>query len=876
MSDQLNKDARRAGRWTLAFKLMRRELRSGFRGFYIFLTCLVLGVAAIAAVQSLSRGMMDSLIYDGRYILGGDIALRKIYQPATKDQYKFLQKLGVVTVVTDTRAMARRADDASATMVELKGVDPYYPLYGELIFTDGEGKKIDVPTQDLLLPPVDSSDVYKELDLWGALVEKDLLVRLKLEVGDVIKIGNMQYRIRGIITKEPDRISAARYTLAPRVMISSYSFDKTGLTLSGNQVYYDYRLFLPHMREPALLEQAQKQIEEKLGKDSGWRGRNYYNASPQIKRSIDQLTQFLTLIGLTTLLIGGVGISNAVRAFLGGKLASIATLKSLGAPQRLVMRVYLLQIFALATLGIVIGLALGSGLSQVAGAMVTERLSLSNKVGFYPDALGLAALFGYLTVLCFALWPLGRAVEVSPRDLFRDLIAPALKRPHLNVILMVAIAAQALALLAIISASDQRLAVWFVAGTLIAFAVFQSYAFVLKGFLKRLRGLSKPALRMAVANLHRPGNVSSAVILSLGLGLTVLSAIALVEHNLSRLLREDIAADAPSFFFLDVEPAQKENFFNILGQTEGVRNIQITPSYRGRIALVNGVPAEKALKDKSEEWVIRSDRGFTYAAKQPGYSRVIEGAWWAEDFNSKAAGKMPQISIADDVARAFDIGVGDKLTISVMGVDIEAEVANVREINWASFTMNFAVTFAPGALDDAPVNFLATAIVPEDMEEKVQGELAAKIPNVTSVRVREALAAAEKLVGGVLQAVRLSAGVTLIAGLLVLAGGISAARTRHFYDAVILKVLGATQKRILGTFLLEYALLGFVTVFIAGLLGTAASYAVINGIMELPWEFSIASLASVVVASLIITMAAGFAGTYSALKRKPAPYLRNQ
>lgn len=854
----------------LSLKYARRELRAGLGGFYIFLACLVLGVAAIAAVRSLSLGMIESLHYDGRYILGGDIALRTIYAPATQEQVRFLKKeMGPVTTVMETRAMARRDDETQATLTELKAVDVFYPLYGSIEYADGRGEKIDTPLQDLLVAPHDEKGEEVTGD-WGALVEKELLGRLGLAVGDTMRIGNGKFQVRGIITKEPDRISGLRFSLAPRVMISSLVFGATGLSEKGSQVYYDHRIFMPQIKTPQDLADAQKEISDAFP-DANWRGRNFYNAAPGVERWIDRLSLFLGLIGLTTLLVGGVGISNAVRGYLDARLPAIATLKCLGASGRFVFSVYTAQILLLAACGIAGGIALGAGAARVAGHFLTAHLSLSDKVGIYPEALGLSALFGVLTTLAFSFWPLGRSAEVSPADLFRDAVVQGGKRPGLNVMLGVLISAQMLALLVIMGASDQRFAVWFTGGTLAAFALFAGYAAGLKALLARLRLQVGPEMRMAVANLHRPGNISSSIILSLGLGLTVLVAIALVEYNFSRLLKEDLAQDAPSFFFLDIQPGQKDAFAAMMETQPSARKLQMTPSLRGRIVSVNGIPSEQALVDKQESWVISSDRGFTYTQTQPPYSRITAGEWWPADYQGP-----PLVSIATDVARAFDIGVGAELVINILGREITAKVASVREIDWASFTMNFAVTFAPGALESFPAGYLSTVIIDPAQEEAMQVAIAKDFPNVTSVRVREALDTAETMIRGIAQAVRISAGVTLLAGLLVLAGGIAAARRRHIYDAVILKVLGATRRRILATFLLEYALLGGVTVFIAAALGTAAAYGTLRYIMAIGWSFSFQAIALVVVLCLGVTVLAGYAGTWQALRRKPAPYLRNQ
>lgn len=849
--------------WRLSATYARRELRSGMRGFYIFIACLVLGVAMIAAVGSVSRGMTDSLKHDGRYILGGDLAIRTPHAPVSDEMLQFLQKdMGARTsIITETRAMARHEIADMAAIVEIKAVDNAWPLYGAVQFITEDGSAISASPADLFAP--DQNGIA------GAAVEKDILARLDAHIGDTLHLGQTPFIIRAVIGREPDSVAGTGFALAPRLLTSLDAFRATGLTGAGNLLEYRTRIAIAGLNTEEDLNAASDKIRAAFNDDS-YRIRTFLNASPSIERYINRLTLFLMLIGLTTLLVGGVGISNAVKSFLDTRLSEIATLKCLGAPQGFVFRTYLLQILFLAVIGITAGLVIGSLGAAVTGAVLTQKFSLSNQTGFYPLIWAQSAAFGFLITLCFSLWPLGRAVRTRPTDLFRELVAPSHARPTASVLIWTAVLAAGLGALVIETAPIPRYAIYFVGSAFVTFFVFQTASYLIQRVLKHLRPRKSPEMRMAATNLTRPGNATTSIILSLGLGLTVLVSIAQVEHNFSRLIGEDLAADLPSFFLLDIQQDQRADFEKIIAETKGAKNLIINPSYRGRVVSVNGTPAEAALKDKNEEWVTHTDRGFTYTSALPAHSRITAGEWWPADYQGP-----PVLSIATNVARAFDIGVGDKMVIDILGVETEATVANVREISWASFAMNFAMTFAPGAIDDIPAPLIATVIVDPAAETGLQTRLARDMPNVTSVRIRDALELAQGFLRAVADAVRVSAILTLLAGTLVLSGGIAAARRRHVYDAVVLKVLGATRGRILKTFLLEYMLLGVITVSIAAVLGSLGGWAAMTFILNMPFSLSITSILWVAALCLGITLLAGMAGTWRALGQKPAPYLRN-
>lgn len=857
--------------WRLAWTYARRELRAGFRGFYVFLACIALGTAAIAAVQSLSAGMGLTLHHNGRFILGGDIALRTVYQPATPAQLDFLRRKmkGVLSTVVETRAMARREDGAETALIELKAVDAFYPLYGALTFKDGTGKSLEGKTaQDMVVAPVDAK-TWKESGDWGAAVDREVLDRLGLSVGDRLMIGEMAFRINGVIDREPDRLGSPRMSFAPRVMISSIPFTRTGLSGAGAQVYYDHRLLLPLVKTQPEMEEAADQIA-KAFPDAQWRGRTCYDAQPRLKRMIDQLSRFLTLVALGTLVIGGVGISNAVRGALDAKAANIATLRCLGATAGFIARVYLSMILMLAGLGIGAGVVLGALAARGGQALITAQLSLVDLPALHPKALAVAAAFGLFSTLAFSLPALGRATAVSPRVLFRGVV-DGLGRVPLKAALSALIFGQVVALLAVWTAGDPLLALGFVGAAVFALAAFAFYAWIVKAALRRLPAPRRPDLRLALANLHRPGNATFSVVLSLGLGLTALVATGLTQDSFSRLLARDLPAETPSFFFLDVEPEQKDAFTKLIQDLPGARNLEMAPSFRGRILAVNGRPAKEALKDPSAAWVVESDRGFTHAAQLPPRNTVLQGAWWDAAYNGP-----PLVSIATDVARAFQIGVGDSLTLGVYGAEVTARVASVREVPWTSFAMNFAVVFSPGLMSRAPANLMATVAVDPKAEDDTRRAVTRAFPNVTVIGVRDALNMAQTAVKAIAQAAALTSAVALAAGALVLSGAVAAARRRHAYDAAVLKMLGATRGRVLRTFLFEYGVLGVLAAAAASLFGVLAARGVAVAVLRIDAPPAWSAVAVAALASLAVALGAGFLGTWRIARQSPSSFLRNQ
>jgi putative ABC transport system permease protein len=840
--------------WPLAARLARRELRGGLKGFRIFLACLALGVAAIAAVGSTRAMLEDSIASDAREILGGDVLVELVHRPATPDEQQGIAALGRVAASAEMRAMSR-AENAAAgrSLVELKTVADSYPLYGELL-TD---------------PPLDRTTLLGRRDgLWGAAVAPELATRLDIGTGDTIRIGETRFAVRAIIRHEPDRIGGSGlFALGPRVMIAGDALADTELVQPGSLIRYKYRVRLPETATPAGFIAA---VREGFP-DAGWRIRTLDESSPRLTRLIGRVTLFLSFVGLTALLVGGVGVANAVRAWLDARTGTIATLKCLGASRGLIFRIYLLQVLALATVGTAAGLAVGAILPVLTADLLAAVLPIRIASGFHALPLAVAAAFGILTALTFSVWQLARAGEVPAGSLFRALVAPARSRPRPATIAATGALTAALAALAVATASDTRFALWFVLGSAGAMIAFRLTALGIARMAARTHGVKRPAVRLALASLHRPGAATPSVVLSLGLGLSMLVTVATIEGNLSRQISDELPENAPAFFFVDIQPHQVAPFEGLVREIDGVRDSEQVPMLRGRITRVNGVPADEANIAPEARWVLRGDRGITWAAAPPSHNEIARGEWWPADHTGDML-----VSMDARVARGLGLALGDTVTVNVLGREFTATLANTRNIDWQQLAINFVMIFSPGPLEAAPRMHIAVVHADEAAEDPLERRVTDTFANVTSVRVRAALETVAQLVGNVGAAVRLTALVNLVSGTLVLAGAIAAGHRRRIYDSVVLKVLGATRRDVIAAYVLEYGLLGLITAAIAAVVGSITGWAVVIWLLRIEWSFTPEAVLLTTVIASAITIGAGLVGTWRAMGQKAAPWLRNE
>ena len=856
----------------LALSFAARELRGGLRGFYVFIACIALGVMAIAGIGSVADGLADGLAREGRVILGGDLAFSLSLREASAEERAFLADRGRVSLAATLRAMARahsasgdarkRADGASgdgrSALVEVKAVDAAYPLYGEVA----------------LDPPQPLAALLAQRDgAYGAAADPALLARLDLRPGARIMVGAAAIEIRAGLTSEPDKL-AGSIGFGPRLLISEAALRATGLLQPGSVVRWHYRLRLPDNNATdtgvrAVTAAAQAQLPE-----AGWEVRSRSNASPALERNVERFTQYLTLVGLTALLVGGVGVANAVKGHLDRRRDAIATLKALGATGSRVFRIYLTQVLVLAALGALPGLAVGAALPFLIGWGFGAVLPLPIAPAVHPGQLALALLYGLLTAAAFALWPLGRAHDVPVSALFRDEVASERHWPRRPYIVATALVGCALAGIAIALAYDRRIAAIFVGAALAVFVLLRLVAALLMLGARRLPRPASPVVRLALANIHRPGAVTPSVVLSLGLGVAVLVTVIAIDGNLRRQFLAALPDKAPSFYFVDIPAAESDRFDAFVHAHAPRATLERVPMLRGRIVAAKGVAAEDLKPSPDTTWALQSDRGITYGDEVPAGSRLIAGQWWTPDYQGP-----PLVSLEKRIADGLGLTFGDQVTVNVLGRNLTATVANLRTVDWQSLGINFVMVFSPATFRAAPHTHIATLTYPgggtSEEEAGLLKAMADAFPAITTVRVREALDSIGHIVTNLTLAIRGASVLTLVVAVLVLGGALAAGHRHRVYDAVILKTVGATRIRLLSAYALEYLALGVATALFGVAAGSAAAALIITKVMNLSFVWLPGPLLAAAAGAIAATVLLGLVGTFTALGQKPASVLRN-
>ena len=834
----------------VALRIARRELRGGTRGFVVFLLCLMLGVAAIAAVGTVRASIEAAIRDQGAVLLGGDAEMAFTYRFATAAERAFMAaRAANLSEVVEFRSMAVAGEGTAAdrALTQVKAVDAAYPLAGAMVFD----------------PPMTPAEAFAATGgVPGAAMDPVLADRLRLAVGDRFRLGGKSFRLAARILREPD--AAGGFMMGPRTMVRTADLDGSGLLEPGSLFDTRYRLVLP---AGAAVGPLGREAAAAF-RSTGMQWRDARDGAPGMRRFVDRMGSFLVLVGLAGLAVGGVGIGAAVRSYLDGKVATMAALKAMGATSGTIFAAYLAQVAALAVSGVAAGLVLGAGAPILAGPLIAGALPIPVAIGVSARPLAEAATYGLLTAALFALWPLARTREVTAAALFRDLGPGRRVWPGWRLSVALAGIGSALVVVAVEFSGVPELALGTLGGTVAALLVLALAALALRRVARRAgrRVRGRPALRLALSAIGSPRGEASAVILALGLGLSVLAAVGQIDSNLRAAIGRDLPEVAPTYFFVDIQPGQIEGFLARVRGDGAVSRVDTAPMLRGVVTRINGRDAREVAGD---HWVLRGDRGLTYSPVPPERTRIVAGEWWPEDY----AGP-PQMSFARAEAKEMGLKLHDRVTVNLLGRDIEAEITSLREVDFGTGGIGFVMAMDPAALQGAPHSWIATVYAEPRAEAAILRDLADAYPNITAIRVKDAIDRVSEALAAIARATAVAAGVTLLTGAVVLVGAAAAGERARVQEAAVLKTLGATRATVLASFALRSALMGAAAGLVAVASGAAAGWAVMRFVMEGSFRFEPVSALAIVTGGSLATLLAGLVFALRPLAARPAQVLR--
>ena len=824
----------------LAFSLALRDLRGGLKGLGLLWICLAVAIAGLASVTSLASSIDSAIAASGRDLLGGDLMLSVAQRDATAEERRAIERLGRASKSVSTRSMLLAAD-GRPQLVELTGVDANWRLAGTVDW--GPGGRRPVQAQ--------------------VAIGREIAERLDLRLGQQVRLGGASYRIVSILDKAP---GGSGFALAPSAILDEAGLAMSGLIQPGSISSTSYRILLPANVDP---EEAGKAFQRQF-RDGGWRATGRDEAGAGTRRFIDRLGQLLLLVALSALAIGGLGMSSAAAAFAASRRPTIAILKLVGATRRTVSLLLLTEIGLIASLAILAGLAVGAMAPAAVGTLTQSLLPVAPDTAPQWAALAKAGLFGLLISFAASWRMIADAVDTRPARLLRGDVGngggarwPTMIPP----LLALAIAAA----IAVAGASDPWFAAEGLAGIALLCGLFALVGLGVRRLARAARHLGGPITRLGIAALDRPGAGTGRLAVSLGLGLTLLVTLAATASSILAEIDTTVPRKAPALFLVDIPRGEEQHFRRLAAAQLAGAELRLVPSLRGPVTAVNGVPVSE-MRDISEgAWILRGDRGLTFARDLPPANRIVAGRWWPKDYRGP-----PLVSLDADAATALNLKVGDRLTVTVLGRPIDARIASLREIDWRSLGFNFAIIFAPGTLEAAPYTLMATVSPPQRQSTRAfERRVAAELPMVSAIRVSDIVAQVKTLLGSIDGAVRIATGFAILMGTIVLAGSVVATRRRRARDIVLLRLVGATRGEVARSQLIEFALLSSAVALTALAAGGIAARLIVVEIFEFPFSPDWATLALIPLGAILLTVLAAFAAALPALNARPAEGLRS-
>ena len=789
--------------WLALWRIAQRDLSPRFRGLRLLLLCLFLGVATLAAIGSLTAAITDTLEQRGRVILGGDIEFALGQRQANNAERKLLAATGKLSQSISMQAMALTdgtlTDSGDSLLSELKAVDDAYPLYGEFRLTDRVTSG----------PPPPGT-------VW---IGSDMANRLNLQSGDTLRFGSRRFQIAGIIADEPDRLGEG-FTLGPVAIIGLDDLASTALIQPGSLFESKYRLRLP---ANVGLDEARDRLISRFP-ETRWGITDRTDGAPGTRRFVERMGQFLLLIGLAALAIAGIGVGNGVTSYLQGKRKCMASMKILGADSVMITYLYGVQIAIVALVGIAGGLLAGFLLPSLAFRIIGDVLPVPQGFALYLQPLLIAAVYGALITVIFALPPLAASRFVSAASLYRAEVEPQKRKLDWKNRMIIDIALVLLAAIAVGTAVEPKIAAIFILTVFFLLLLLWGVGRLVAAGAKRLPRARQPLIRLAISSLYQPGSLAIGLIIAFGVGLTLFVALAAIQTSITSEIARVVPQRAPSFFILDIPRDGVNRFRKTVTKAALDADINLIPALRGHITAYGGNPVNRQSNAAKNIWLLRGDRGLTYSAEIPRGSKLAKGQWWPQDYHGP-----PLVSLDDNAAALLGVDIGDNITVNTLGVEIKAQIASLRTVEWSNMGLNYAMVFSPGSFAGAPHNMIATITVPNEAERTLERDLPQLFPSASLIAVRDIVSQASIMLSQISLAVATAASITILAGITVLIGAIAASRERKIYDSIVLKMLGATRRQILITQAIEYAILILIPVAVAlviGLLG--ARYVIVD------------------------------------------------
>jgi len=837
-----------------------RESRTARRRLLLYMSSISLGVAALVAIDSFASNVTESVREQSRALLGGDVAFgarQGDFTPKADSILDSLRQTGIRFARQTTFASMGLVERSGGTrLVQVRAVTPEYPFYGT-ITTSPAGRWAQLQNGR------------------NALVDQSLLITLEARVGDTLTLGYAKFAIIGALVNVPGDpgISA---TIGPRVFIPTSHLAETKLLTFGSRADYEAFAKLPEGTDPGTWLTPLRQRLER----NRVRARTVVENEVNLTESIDQLSDFLGVVGLVALLLGGIGVASGVHAFVARKIDTVAVLRCLGATSRQVLIIYVLQAAVMGLVGAAVGAALGVAIQYALPLTVRDFLPVDVTVSLAPKAILVGLALGVWVAMVFALRPLLALRNVSPlQALRRDLDSAPLTaglRDWPRALVNLALAASVVALAAWRSPT-LKTALWMSAGIAAVLVVLLLSAIVLSAIARRALRAGWPyVVRQGVANLYRPANQTRAVVLSLGFGAFLITTLYLVQANLLRQFDLTTSSARGNLLFFDVQDDQDAGVESIV-RNAGYAVVQSTPIVTMRIKTVAGRTIAEILTDTTRRggaWALRREYRSTYRDTIQSSERVVAGRWFGE---TPARDSQPtaEVSLEQDVAKELRVKIGDVVVWDVQGVEVPARVTSLRDVEWARFEPNFFAVFAPGALEKAPKQFVLLTNVPDGVSAvRVQRSVVQRYPNVSAIDLSVIRKTISEIVDRVSMAIRFLAVFSLAMGIPVLFSAVAATRRERVREGVLLKTLGATQGQIRRILFAEYALLGVLGSLTGMVLSFGGAWGLLKYVFHRP--FSPATVPAVLIAAamVLVTVSIGVLSGRDVFRTTPMAALR--